>query len=73
MDLRLTNLIAQNFGLEADEIHNSLTIDNCPSWTSITHMTLISSIEEEYQIQVPIQDVFELTSVLSIDNYIQAI
>lgn len=53
----MTLLLGQD--IKAD---SSVSMDNCEIWDSMKHIEIISTIEEEFDISLPIEDIPKLTS-----------
>lgn len=45
---------------------------NHPAWDSLAHITLISAIESEFNIEVDIADSIELTSFEAVEHYLSS-
>ena len=41
-----------------------------PDWDSIGHVRLMMAIEKEFNINIPIEDAFELLTFIGIKNYV---
>lgn len=46
-----------------DKIHTSLAYQSIPEWDSITHMVLISQLEEDFNVSIDTDDVIDMSSV----------
>jgi acyl carrier protein len=57
--------------LQADEIPRASTA-SVPDWDSVTHITLLSAIAEEFEVEFAAEDFEELTSFLLIADYLHA-
>lgn len=69
---RVTRCFANVFpDLRADEIPRASTA-SLASWNSIAHITLLSSIEEEFGLQFEMEDFEELVSYLLIVDCLQS-
>lgn len=53
----MTLLLGQD--IKAD---SNVAMDNCEIWDSMKHIEIISTIEEEFDISLPIEDIPKLTS-----------
>jgi len=63
MNKRLASVLANVFGLRADEIVIELTKDNLGSWDSLKQMDLVVSLEQEFNIALEIPDIIKMNSV----------
>lgn len=50
------------FDVEEDALGNDFTTDNVEKWDSVTQMTLITALEDQFDIMIEIDDIYELTS-----------
>lgn len=63
MNKRLVLVLANVFGLRADEIVVGLTKENLGSWDSLKQMDLVVSLEREFNIALEIPDIIKMDSV----------
>ncbi|MBK1964671.1 acyl carrier protein [Campylobacter novaezeelandiae] len=42
--------------------NSNLSKENCPTWTSLTHIDIIMSLEEEFELKFNTEDLKELNS-----------
>ncbi|MGC5775183.1 acyl carrier protein [Paenibacillus pabuli] len=61
-EIILKQLFADTLELELDKISDSLEYNTIPQWDSISHMALISSIEDEFDIMLSTDDVLNMSS-----------
>ena len=66
MDQNLASIISESLGINISKVDESLSIENCIEWTSLGHMSLIASLEQEYNLKIKDDQVLELTSVKEI-------
>ena len=66
MDKRLISVLAEVFGLKADQIVPELTKEDVGSWDSLKQMDLVTSLEREFGITLEIPDIIKLNSVANI-------
>lgn len=66
-------IIAETLDVDLSIITQDLSIGEIPEWNSIGNMSIIASIEEQMQVEIPMEDLFELTSVSSIVDEIKRI
>ena len=63
MNEEVVAIIAEVLGVTSDQIHPDLSIGDIPAWSSMAQMRLISTLEQRMEIEFPIEDLFDLTSV----------
>jgi acyl carrier protein len=66
MDKKLSEVLAEVFGIRATEIQPSLQKSDVGTWDSLRQMDLVMSLEREYNIALDIPDIVRMTSVASI-------
>ena len=49
-----------------DKVTDDLSSGDIPEWDSVGNLAIISTIEQELELEFPLEDLFDLTSVLSI-------
>jgi acyl carrier protein len=60
---KLVNAFSDALAIDAAAIKDSLTYQSIPEWDSISHMVLISRIEEAFDVSLDTDDVIALSSV----------
>jgi acyl carrier protein len=54
------------------EMHDELTASMVEGWDSLTHMTIISSIEKDFNIQFKLKDLNKLKNMGSLLDLVQS-
>ncbi len=57
IDSRIKEVMSAVFGVEADTINEESSQDNIESWDSIKTLDLIVSLEEEFGVTIPLEEV----------------
>jgi acyl carrier protein len=71
LDDRLTRCFASVFpGLSSDQIH-SASVETVPAWDSLAAVTLIAVLEQEFDTQIDLMEMPELTSYQAVRDYLQ--
>lgn len=60
---KLVNSFSEALGIDASTVTDSLEYQSIPEWDSITHMILISQIEEDFEVSIDTGDVIDMSSV----------
>ena len=60
---RLTDVFRETFGDENLELSPDMTADDVEGWDSVSHITLIYAIEDEFGIKFSTRDLESLTCV----------
>ena len=67
----LVSVLAEVFGLGADQIVPGLTKDEVGSWDSLKQMDLVLSIEQKFEVSLEITDIIKMNSVANIVEVLQ--
>jgi acyl carrier protein len=68
---RLTEVLRATFGDEALVIEPHMTADDVAGWDSVTHITLIYAIEDEFGMKFSSRDLEQLTCIGDIVAVVQ--
>lgn len=60
---KLINAFSEALSVSQDAINDELTYQSIPEWDSITHMILISQLEDTFEIAIDTDDVIDMSSV----------
>lgn len=71
--MTVKEIIAHALGVPLEQIRDDLAIGDIPQWSSMANMSIISSIEETLDIEIPIDDLFELTNVAAIEAEVRKV
>lgn len=66
MNERLSGILADVFGLRKDEVHADLKKDDVSRWDSLKQLDLVTSLENEFEIALEIEDIARMSSVAEI-------
>ena len=61
-ETRLKNAFAEVLGISVELINDELKYNSVKKWDSVGHMTLIASIEQEFDIMIDTDDVINMSS-----------
>jgi len=59
----LDKIIAEVFQIPESDIHGEMTPEDIESWDSLSQLLLINSIEEEYNITLEIEEIFQIMKI----------
>ncbi|MBM3453687.1 MAG: acyl carrier protein [Bacteroidetes bacterium] len=59
---KLVNSFHEALGINAALIVDSLEYQTVPEWDSISHMILISQLEEDFEVSIDTDDVIDMSS-----------
>lgn len=63
---RIKEIIADTLGIDIERITDDLTAGDIEEWDSVGNLTIISTIEEELEVDIPIEDLYELNNIKAI-------
>ena len=69
---KLRNILADVFGLRADQIGPGLAKDDVGSWDSLKQMDLVISLEKGFGVSLEIKDIMRMDSVESIIRVLES-
>lgn len=62
IDERIKDVMSGVFGVEVETLNEVSSQDNVEGWDSIKHLDLIVSLEEEFGVSIPIEEVGNMTN-----------
>ena len=66
MENKVKAIIARVLNVDLELITDGLCSGDIPEWDSVGNLAIISTLEQELEIEFPLEDLFDLTSVQSI-------
>ena len=66
METQVKQIIARVLNVSLDVITDELSAGDIPEWDSVGNLAIISTIEQELDVEFPLEDLFDLTSVKTI-------
>ncbi len=69
---QVIELVALVLKKEPSEVDAGTSMKNTEEWDSLRHLSLILAIEDEFDVQIPDNEVQHLTSVALITAWLQA-
>ena len=63
---RIKEIIADTLGIDIERITDDLAAGDIEEWDSVGNLTIISTIEEELEVDIPIEDLYELNDIKAI-------
>ncbi len=71
MKERVIQIIAEVLRVPPDRVTSELSIGDIPEWSSMAQMSIISTLEQRLEIEIPIEDLFDLTNVQSLIDEVE--
>jgi acyl carrier protein len=59
---KLVHAFQEALGIDSSLVKDNLTYQSIPEWDSISHMILISQLEEDFNVSIETDDVIDLSS-----------
>ena len=66
MESRIKEIISRVLNVDLGVVTDDLSSGDIPQWDSVGNLAIISTIEQELEVEFPLEDLFDLTSVKSI-------
>jgi len=66
MESQVKEIIARVLNVDVSLVTDELSSGDIPQWDSVGNLAIISTIEQELEIEFPLDILFDLTSVRSI-------
>lgn len=63
---KVKEIIASTLGVDPEVVTETLAMEDIEQWDSMGNMAIIAALEENLNIEFPIDDLFELNSVPNI-------
>lgn len=63
---KIKEIVANTLGVDIDQITDDLAAGDIEEWDSVGNLTLISTIEEVLEVDIPIEDLYELNNIKAI-------
>ena len=73
MESQVKEIIARVLNVDPALITNELSSGDIPQWDSVGNLAIISTIEQELDVEFPLEDLFDLTSVQSIVDEVNSL
>ena len=70
--MNLNQLIASIFGYSGESLEDAATANNIEAWDSVTHILLLSAIEEEFDIKFSDSEMSEIETIGQIRQVVAA-
>ena len=66
MEAQVKEIIAKVLNVDITVITDNLSSGDIPEWDSVGNLAIISTLEQELDVEFPLDDLFDLTSVRSL-------
>ncbi len=62
----IKKIAAKTFDVKVSDISDELSIGEIDGWDSVGNLNFIQALESELDVEIPVEDLFDLTSIKSI-------
>ena len=66
MESQVKEIIARVLNVDIAVVTDDLSSGDIPEWDSVGNLAIISTLEQELDLEFPLEDLFDLTSVRSL-------
>lgn len=63
---KVLDIISKTINVDKSLLTDDLSIGEIAEWDSVGNLAIIAAIEKELQLEIPLEDLFEMTSIESI-------
>lgn len=71
MNYQVVSVIAEVLRVPVEKVTTELSIGDIPEWSSMAQMGIISTLESRLNIEIPIDDLFDLTNVQALIDEVE--
>lgn len=68
---KVVEIIAGVLKVAPEQIAPELSVGDIPEWSSMAQMSIITALQSEFNVEIPMEDLFDLTSVGSLIDEIE--
>ena len=68
---KVNKILRDVFRLKEEELNDGLTMEDVESWDSLTHMDLVTSLEEGFNIQLTMDDIMLMRDIKTIKSILK--
>lgn len=66
LEMSVRSIIAEALKVDESIITSDLSIGDIPEWNSMGNLAIMAALEEKMEVEIPMEDLFDMTSVQSI-------
>jgi len=68
---KIEEVVAKGLGIALEEVVYDLKYQEIPEWDSMSHLILITEIENVYEISIDMEDILEMGSLMKIRDVLK--
>ena len=65
---RVHQIVAETFGIDADDVDDSTSQQTLDAWTSLAHLRLLTTLQSAFGVRFTMQEMSALTRVSAIEK-----
>lgn len=69
---RVRDVVAETFGLSAQDVDSEASAQTLPAWTSLAHLRLVANLEQAFDMRFTMDEMVVMTSVPAIESVLAA-
>lgn len=73
MEKQVKEIIARVLNVDPALITDELSSGDIPQWDSVGNLAIISTLEQELDVEFPLEDLFDLTSVQALVDEVNSL
>lgn len=55
--------VSEILKVPVEQVAPELSVGDIPQWSSMAQMSIVATLQEEFGVEIPMEDLFDLTSV----------
>ena len=71
IDTRIRHLFCEELGLEESIVNDETAYDSTDAWDSLKHLQLVSRFEEEFGIELSVDDVIDMSTFKKVKEIVK--
>jgi acyl carrier protein len=68
---KIEEVVAKGLGIGLEEVVYDLKYQEIPEWDSMSHLILITEIENVYEVSIDMEDILEMGSLMKIRDVLK--
>jgi len=70
-DAKIKSIFCEELGLEDGAVTDATAYDSTEAWDSFKHLQLVARLEEEFGIELPVDDVIDMSTFLKVKEIVK--
>lgn len=73
MTLKLRQIVADTLNLDLNEVSGGASMKTLHQWDSMGHLNIVMSVEQEFGVRLPPDQVLEVTGIAEIERALRSL